>query len=670
MADKLKWGILSTGSIAKAFARDLPQSDTGKLVAVGSRTKPAADEFGKEFGLDTSRCYGSYDALLADDDVQVVYIATPHPMHAQWAIRTAEAGKHVLVEKPAGLNQYEAMAMIEAAHENGVFFMEAFMYRCHPQTAKLIALLRERVVGDVGLISATFSFNAGFNPDGRLLNQALGGGGILDVGCYCASMSRLVAGAAAGLDAAAEPLDVRGHARIGPVSRVDEYAVATAAFPGGIVAQLATGVMLNQENALRIYGTEGSIVVPEPWVPSRNGGSTRIVVNRQGEQPREIVVESPKPIYALEADAVAQSIERGDAAFPAMSCADTMGNMRMLDLWRLSIGLVYDAELPENNAAPLHGRPIEVRSGSRMKYTIVPGIAGPVSRLVLGVDNQTCMPHAAVMFDAFFEHGGNCFDTAWVYGGGACERLLGQWIASRGVREDVIVLCKGAHTPWCTPDYIPVHLNESLERLKTDYVDLYMMHRDNLGVGVDEFIDVLNELQSAGKIRAFGASNWTLERFQAANDCARRRGLNGFSALSNNFSLARMLEPCWTGCVSCSGPQWHKWLIETQTPVFAWSSQAQGFFAGRARHNDHSDTGFVTSWYSDANFERLKRAQELAGKVGVPVVNIALAYVLCQPFPTFPLIGPRTLAELRACLPALDIELNTKQLAWLDLADL
>ena len=666
MTSKLNWGIIGTGAIARAFAGHLKGSETGRLVAVASRNRENAEAFAREFGA--SNAYPSYDDLLADSSVQAVYVSTPHPMHAKWAIRCAEAGKHVLCEKPIGLNQYEAMAIIEAARENGVFLMEAFMYRCHPQTARLVELLRERVVGEVRLINATFSFDAGFHPESRILNQKLGGGGILDVGCYCASMTRLVAGAALGLAGPAEPLDVKGHALIGEVSRVDEVAVATALFPGGILAQLSTGVRCNQENCVRILGSEGTIHVPDPWIPSREGGSTKIVIQRYGEPAREVMVESTKPIYAMEADTVAAFAQAGQAAFPAMSWDDTLGNMRMLDAWRAAIGLVYDAELPEATSSPLHGRPIGVRSTNTMKYGRLAGLDIDVSRLVMGVDNQTVMPHAAVVFDTFFEHGGNCFDTAWVYGGdGACERILGHWVHSRGVRDRVAILEKGGHTPWCNPRDIRRHLTESLDRLQTDYVDIYMMHRDNPEIPVGEFIDLLNELQREGRIRVFGASNWTRERFAAANAYATEKGLNGFAALSNNFSLARMVAPPWDGCVSSSSPEWRTWLAGTQTPLFAWSSQARGFFSGIACPDDRSNADLVRCWYSDDNFRRLGRVNSMAGKRGVEPINIALAYVLTQPFPTFPLIGPRTVAEFKTCLPALGIQLGAEDLAWLDL---
>src|SRR5687768_11031907 len=211
-AGKLQWGIIGTGGIARAFAHGVRRSRSGALAAVGSRARETAERFARE--LEIPRAHASYERLLDDPGVQAVYIATPHPSHAEWAIRAANAGKHVLVEKPMGMNHAEAMRMVEAAVANDVFLMEAFMYRCHPQARRIVELIRERAIGNVRVIHATFSFHWPKTLDlsSRLLNHALGGGGILDVGCYCMSIARLIAGAAAGRDFA-EPTELKavGH---------------------------------------------------------------------------------------------------------------------------------------------------------------------------------------------------------------------------------------------------------------------------------------------------------------------------------------------------------------------------------------------------------------------------------------------------------------------------
>lgn len=667
MSQNLSWGIIGTGRIAGVFAKGLANSKTGTLLAVASRTQAAANSFGESWNV--SRRYDSYERLLADKDVQAVYIAVPHPVHAEWAIKAAEAGKHILCEKPLALNHADAMTVIEAARRNDVFLMEAFMYRCHPQIAKLVELIQSNAIGKVRVIQASFAFNARFNPESRLFKNELGGGGILDVGCYTVSIARLIAGAAIGKDFA-DPIKVTAVGQIGE-SHVDEYTIASLTFPEGILAQLFTGVQVNAENVVRIFGSEGSILIPSPWLPT-DGQPAKLIVKRDDEQDaREVLVPSDRSLYASEADTVAQYIDARQAAAPATSWEDSLGNMNTLDQWRAAIGLVYETERADGpgQTLPVHKRPLAVCPASIMKYGHVAGVEKPISRLVLGVDNQTTWPHAAAMFDDFFESGGNCFDSAYIYGGGLCEKLLGQWVKNRGVREQIVLLDKGAHTPHCNPESITKQLSESLDRLQTDYVDIYMMHRDNPAIPVGEFISVLNEHKNAGRLRAFGGSNWSIERVQEANAWAAAHGMTGFAAISNNFSLARMIDPVWAGCISASDARSRAWLQETQMPIMPWSSQARGFFTGRAHPDDFSDAELVRCWYSEDNFQRLARVNELAKKRDVLPINIALAYVLNQPFPTFPLIGPRQLSETRTSLPGLTVALTPQEVRWLNLED-
>lgn len=337
MKTKLKWGILGTGKIARKFASGLSESRTGQLVAVGSRTADAAEKFAAEFPC---TAHANYDALLADANVEVVYISTPHPMHAEWAIKTARAKKHILCEKPFTMNVAEAVPVVEAAKRSGVFLMEAFMYRCHPQTEKLVELIRSKTIGEVRLIQASLSFDAAYDLDWRMFNKSLGGGGILDVGCYPCSMARLIAGAAVD-KAFDDPVEVLGCAEIGAESRVDEYAVASLKFGSGILAQLNCGVRLAMENTVRIWGTKGCIVVPSPWFAAHGAGFSKIIIFKGGV-PDEVVVETDRGLYALEADHVAAHIAARQA--PAMPWGDTLGNMHTLDAWRKSVGLAYDAD--------------------------------------------------------------------------------------------------------------------------------------------------------------------------------------------------------------------------------------------------------------------------------------------------------------------------------------
>lgn len=670
MQDRVRWGLLATGAIAKAFARGVKTSQTGALAAVGSRSQENAEQFGTEFGI--ARRHGSYESLLADPSVEAVYISTPHPQHAEWAIKAAEAGKHILVEKPIAINQYDAQAMIEAAHANKVFLMEAYMYRCHPQTARLVELIRAKVIGNVSVISATFSFRAGFNANSRIWANELAGGGILDVGGYTVSVSRLIAGAALG-QPFADPVAVTGAASLHPETGVDMWAVGTLKFDGGIVATIATGIGVNQENVVRIFGSEGNIVLPNPYMANREGAAPGcIVVNRAGEPPREIAIESQVTSFSHEADVCGKAIRAGrhEAEAPAMSWADTLGNIRAQDAWRAAIKLTYNAEKEENlKPFTVANRPLAVRAANPIPKGRIEGVAIPVSRLIMGVDNQNVMPHASVVFDDYFERGGNAFDTAWGYGE-VKSRILGRWIKSRGIRDRVVVISKGAHTPLCNPDALTSQLKQQLAWLDTDYADIYLMHRDNLDIPVGEFVDVLNLHLREGRIKAFGGSNWSIERVKKANAYAKRKGLRGFTAVSNNLALAEMVKPVWDGCLHVHDAASRAWFKRTRMALLPWSSQARGFFVPERAHPDkRADFALVVSWYSDDNFKRQARAIETAKTRGVQPIVVALAWVLCQPFPTFPLIGPRTVQETRSSLAALDMQLTKKEMEYLNLEE-
>ena len=337
---QLEWGILSTGGIARRFAESLRVSKSGSLAAVASRDPGKAAAFAEEFGA--RRSFGSYEELLADPNVEAVYIALPHPMHAEWVIRAARAGKHILCEKPATLSSIEMEAAIEAVRENGVFFMEAFMYRCHPQTVKLIEVIRSGDIGEIRLIQCAFSFDAGYHPEGRLFANRLGGGAILDVGCYCASLTRLIAGVAQG-GQIAEPVEVKAVGTLDPREKTDMWTAASLLFPGGIVAQLNAGIQVSHDNGVKIFGSNGSIFMNQPWFAGKKGAE--IVVQVRGEErPRVISTESDVDLYSHEIDLVAEYWDRGEAPFPAPTWADSLGNMKVLDAWRKEIGLVYEAE--------------------------------------------------------------------------------------------------------------------------------------------------------------------------------------------------------------------------------------------------------------------------------------------------------------------------------------
>ncbi len=674
----LNWGIIGAGNISGAFAAGLKQTDSGALVAVASRDAAKAQAFADQYGQAAcpAKAYGSYAALLADASVQAVYIGLPHTEHLHWTVQALRAGKHVLCEKPLGLNHAEAMIAFDEAERAGRVLMEAFMYRCLPQTAKLLELLRAGTIGDVRHIQASFCYSSTPRAGSRTWEAALAGGGILDVGCYPVSMARLIAGVARNLPFA-EPIELQAMGQLYPSASgpVDEWATATLRFPGDIVAQLSTAVRFEQEESLRIGGSKGALVVSKPWYGAgAEAGESRIELYVDEALAQTWTIPTDRGLYAYEADVFAQAVQAGAVPHPAMSPADSLGTLAVMDRWRRAIGLSYpkEAEAALQGRNTLAGLPIARRTDALMTYGQVPGLQGKqVSRLIMGVDNQETLPHAAALFDDYIERGGNTFDTAWVYDfeGGHSEAILGQWLRARGIRDEIVLIAKGAHTPHCTPEGMRRELAESLERLQTDHADLYILHRDNPEVPVGEFVEALNEQGRLGRFQAFGGSNWSIERVQAANAYAAAKGLQGFSLLNNQLSLARMQAPIWRGCVSAGDPASRQWLAEQGMALFAWSSQARGFFTDRAGPDLREDEELVRCWYSPANFERRARAQKLAAEKGVHAINIALAWVLGQRFPAFSLIGPRSIAETASSMRGLTVRLSAEEMAWLDLAE-
>jgi len=349
MTVKLNWGIITTGWIARKFVTDLLQSKTGRFVAVGARKLADAEKFARDFGGDKcgslggAHAHGSYEALLADPEVQAVYIGTPHPLHQEWAIKAAQAGKHILCEKPLTLNRAATELIIEAAKENNVLLMEAYMYRFHPQTRKIVELVRSGIVGELRLIRASFNVMCNFDPEHRMFKKSLGGGAILDLGCYPVSFSRHIAGAAQG-KAFVEPVKFHGTGRIHPAVGTDDFATAVAKFPGGISAELSCGSLVLNDHSAQIYGTKGWIDVPNPFTPGLEGRTEEILVHHGGDStPEKIVITSPGVgLYAYEADAIGEAIALGEREVPLVTWADTLGNAAVIDAWLAAVGVKYD----------------------------------------------------------------------------------------------------------------------------------------------------------------------------------------------------------------------------------------------------------------------------------------------------------------------------------------
>ena len=312
-----------------------------------------------------------------------------------------------------------------------------------------------------------------------------------------------------------------------------------------------------------------------------------------------------------------------------------------------------------------------------MKYDKIEGLDKDISKLIMGNDNQTYFDEAAKLWDHWMEVGGNAFDTAHIYGGGSMEKLLGEWHRKRNNLKDLVIVAKGAHTPNCDPKSISSQLTESLDRLQTETADIYIMHRDNTDIPVDEFIDVLNEEKSKGRVNIFGGSNWTLERFKEANSWADNHNKNKLSILNNNLALSKMINPLWAGCISSNDDDILDYLQENQVAHLSWSSQGRGYFlpneitqkiedkitsdeSSWRKPGEHS-SGPLSCYDSEDNRERKKRVFELAAKMGVDSQNIAGAWPIHLKFPSFALIGPRTIDELVSSLKNLEVELSDEK---------
>jgi predicted dehydrogenase/aryl-alcohol dehydrogenase-like predicted oxidoreductase len=661
----VNWGIIGPGTIARTFAGGIAHSETGKLVAIGTRdpNKPGlAEQF------PGARIVAGYQALIDDAEVEAIYIATPHVGHAEWAIKAIRAGKHVLVEKPIALSSFQAEAIYHEARKAGVFAGEAYMYRLHPQTAKLVDLVKSGAIGEIRMIKSSFGFDMGSVKEGhRLFANDLAGGGILDVGGYPVSMARLIAGAAQGKPFA-EPDKIFGVAHLGQTG-ADEWASALLQFPGGITAEVSCSIMAKQDNVLRIIGSTGRIDVADFWFASgHEGGTGRIEIIAKDGTSRTVDVKEDRWLYSFEVDAAGEAIRAGRTEFaaPGMSWADSVANLRVMDQWRAAVGLEYGIEKASRQTTDITGD--AVRAGSSVPKRSIPGLTKQASVVALGFEFFSRFADASLTMDRFWEAGGNLFDTAWIYGRGKTEEIFGDWHTSRQIpREEIVLIGKGLHSPLCYPDQVAKQLDETLGRLKTDYVDVYFMHRDNPDIPVGEFVDAMDAEVSAGRIRGpFGGSNWSRERLDAAIVYAKANGKTAPSAMSNNFSLAEMISPVWDGCVAASDDDWKTWLKSHDVTNFAWSSQGRGFFTEHAGPDKLDNEELVRCWYSDRNFARRERAIELAEKLGRKPIHVALAYVLAQPFPVLPLIGPRNVAELEDSLSALDIKLTPEQVKWLE----
>lgn len=318
-----RWGILATGGIAARFAADLRHVPDAELVAVGSRSMDAARSFADRFGV--PRAHGSWAALAADDQVDVVYVATPHAAHDVAALACIEAGRAVLVEKPLTLDRASAAALVDAADAAGVFLMEAMWTRCNPVIRRLVDLVRDGAIGEPVAVQADFGIVGPFPPEHRLRAAALGGGAILDLGIYPVTMAHLVLGA---------PDRIRAWGHLGPEG-TDESTGMVFGYASGAVATLTCTIMGETPVNATITGTAGRIEVPGFF------STDRFTLVRPGAEPELFAAPHDGDGYQFEAIEVQRCLAEGRRESPLVPHATTLEVMSILDEVRAQVGVVY-----------------------------------------------------------------------------------------------------------------------------------------------------------------------------------------------------------------------------------------------------------------------------------------------------------------------------------------
>ena len=305
-----KWGIISTAHINRLVLAGARESDRVEVVAVASRDRARAEAYAREHGIE--RAHGSYEELLADPEIEAVYISLPNSLHVEWSVRALEAGKHVLCEKPFDRRPDEVERAFDAAARAGRILMEAFMYRHNPQTAKVRELVDGGTIGQLRVVRSAFSFGLG-DPENVRLAADLDGGALMDVGCYCVSGSRLLAG---------EPKTVYGEQVVGP-SGVDVLFAAAMRCPDDVVAHFDCGFVLPGRDELEVVGSEGSLFLDDPWHARKP-----VIEVRREDGVEEIALE-PVDSYRLELENLSDAIH-GDAE-PLLGREDALGQARTID---------------------------------------------------------------------------------------------------------------------------------------------------------------------------------------------------------------------------------------------------------------------------------------------------------------------------------------------------
>lgn len=322
----IKWGILAPGTIAHRFAQGLAQIPGAIPHAVGSRDLGRAQAFATEYGF--KHAYGSYEELVADPEVDAIYVANPHPFHEQATLLCLKAGKAVLVEKPFAANLAQAQHMVDMARANKVFLMEAMWTRFLPAMVKAKQLIEEGAIGEVRHIAVDFGFRADIDPEGRLFAPALAGGSLLDVGVYTLSFCSLVMGQA--------PERIQAHLHIGSTG-VDEEAQALLSYPGGASASVYSAIRVDSTSEAQVFGTKGSLRLPQFWHTQ-----TFTLKNEAGEQRFDLPYAASG--FQFQAMEVMDCLSRGLSESPRMPLDESLAIMAQMDQMRAQGGLRYPFE--------------------------------------------------------------------------------------------------------------------------------------------------------------------------------------------------------------------------------------------------------------------------------------------------------------------------------------
>jgi len=338
MPEKLTWGILGTGNIARQFCTGLVSSRRCAAAAVGSRRLASAEQFAAMHRIPAA--HGGYQAVIDDPNVQAVYVSLPNSLHHQWAIAALKAGKHVLCEKPLAMNADQAREMFEVAQKAGKVLVEAFMYRSHPLMLEAKVAVDRGEVGKLRIVRSSFCYRTRRIDGNVRFDKPLGGGGLLDIGCYCINLSRYLAGR--------EPTAVCAMAQYHSAG-VDEVLVGTMKFGDAVLASFTCGMTVQADNTAYFCGDEGYIEIPVPWKPLHKSeyilarstpprmDNPSMAASAPPKETRHI--ETTANLYALEADDFAVTVLDGKP--PRISREDSVGNMVVLDEMRRQIGLEF-----------------------------------------------------------------------------------------------------------------------------------------------------------------------------------------------------------------------------------------------------------------------------------------------------------------------------------------